>query len=86
MTTEPSLFSAAKALSLENIWVTPDTSLHFTLLLSPPDPEFPQVTTDPSLFSAAKAVTVENLWVTPVSSLLPALVLTAPHLVDLDAT
>ena len=53
VTTEPSLFSAAKAKPVEKIWVTPDVSLLLTLLLSPP--KLPQVTTEPSLFSAAKA-------------------------------
>ena len=36
VTTEPSAFSAAKASSVEKIWLTPERSWLATALLSPP--------------------------------------------------
>ena len=63
--TEPSALSAAKALEVEKIWLTPERSWLATALLSPPPMESPQVTTEPSAFSAAKATLVEKIWLTP---------------------
>ena len=52
--TEPSSLSAAKALMVEKIWLTPLPSPAMPLL-SPPFVGSPQVTTEPSSYSAAKA-------------------------------
>ena len=67
MTTEPSDLSAAKAWSVEKIWLTPERSWLATEKLLPPELKLPQVTTEPSLFRAAKARPVEKIWVTPPS-------------------
>jgi len=59
--TEPSLFNAAKAESVEKIWETPAARREATAVLSPPAKELPQVTTEPSLFKAAKAEEFETI-------------------------
>ena len=58
-------FNAAKALSVENIFVTPELIEELTEELFDPYDELPQVTTLPSLFNAAKAPAFENIFVTP---------------------
>ena len=55
VTTEPSVFSAAKAEAVEYTFVTPELRLDATAVESPPLAARPQVTTEPSAFSAAKA-------------------------------
>ena len=55
VTTDPSAFSAAKALPFEYTAVTPEVRLDATAVELPPVPGLPQVTTEPSDFSAAKA-------------------------------
>ena len=65
MITEPSSLSAAKARSVEKIWLTPEESEEATADESPPSLEDPQVITEPSFLSAAKASAVEKIWLTP---------------------
>ena len=61
MTTEPSAFSAAKEVSVEKIWLTPELSWLATVLLLAPESEAPQVTTEPLALRAAKAEPVEKI-------------------------
>ena len=65
MMTEPSSFTAAKALSVEKSWLTPEAREEETADESPPRVESPQVMTEPSFLSAAKAYSVEKIWLTP---------------------
>ena len=69
MTTDPSVFKAAKAAGVDYICVTPAVKLELTLDASPP--QSPQVTTDPSVFKAAKATGVDHICVTPEVKLDP---------------
>ena len=70
VTTEPSLFKAAKALSVEKIWETPEARLLATArLLLPVSWNDPHVPTEPSLFKAAKAPSVEKILETPAARL-----------------
>ena len=61
LTTEPFDLSAAKARSVEKIWVTPELRKLLTALLLPPNDALPQVATDPLDLSAAKAESVEKI-------------------------
>jgi hypothetical protein len=65
VTTEPSVFNAAKASPVEYRRATPDVREADTEELFPPSLLAPHVTTDPFDFSAAKAVSVANTLTTP---------------------
>ena len=65
MMTEPLSLSAAKALSVEKIWLTPEEREEATADASPPPEESPQVMTEPLSLSAAKALPVEKILLTP---------------------
>ena len=63
--TEPSSFSAAKAMVVAATCVTPDCSRPRTARELPPCCASPHVTMDPSSFSAAKAEAVVQMYFTP---------------------